>query len=657
MAVLQYDLTAVGLSSIDKAFRSIEGYAIAHNRKMQSLFGSHGGPSNDTGRAVGSRAGGALSVEKQLAKETAVYEKESQRWRKIQQRAADYRIKEALRAEKEITRETERESKKRERLIEQENKSIVRARKAIGGGMLRGLDRVGGWLGSAGAIGSGLLGLGGGVMVANALHGGMKIDAAASGLANQMVDADSSREALTKQKSAVLAKAKRVRGASTLDAIGSARAFGGISGNYGLGLDMAQDFTNIALATDVDLGDVSRLAGNAYMKIKTPGMSDEEARKQTLEAVRTFAGQGNIGAVEIKDLAEYGGRLTAGAAQFKGSRVENMAKMGTLAQVAVGSGSATDAAEATMAATRFASDLIEHSKDVEKLKVGGKNINPFVKDAKGNKIGFQSLDTLVADIMQGTGGDMEKMKGIFGERSYKMAQGFQQIYLDAEKGQKGSGREAVMAKFEEFSKAAVSEKDVETRAASRLADTDMQLEMAMKDLNEAIDHNLKPAFLELLPAVKDLVPVFADSLSTVKDFMGRLSDAEGFLAKLFPKSHVEAVEKQHRKEMEGTGSAHERTVLAKKHLSQLKEEQSSWSSIFFDSADSRSARESAITSAQADVEGAERQERYAAKQDKLTDAVVGLTSAINTTVKTGGLKPPPRGANGTTDQVPPNDGI
>lgn len=379
-------------------------------------------------------------------------------------------------------------------------------------------------------MGAGLLGLSGGAIVANALHGRAKLEAQATGLANQMVGEGASQDEIRNQRDSIVKQVNAVRGASSDAAVGSARAFGGISGNYKLGLNMAQDFTKISLATDVGLEDISRLAGNAYMKLKTPGMSEDEARKQTLEAVRTFAGQGNIGAVEIKDLAEYGGRLTAASRQFQGSRVENMAKMGTLAQVAVGSGSATDAAEATMAAARFASDLTEHADKVSQLRIHGKSISPFTDKSKTQ---FRGIDTLVADIMEGTGGNMSKMKDIFGERSYKMAQGFQGIYLDAEKQEKGSGRKAVLAEFEKFQKASVSEKDVETRAAARLADTDVQLEMGLKELNTIVGSSVMPAFVGLLPAIKDAVPAFGELLASTKYLIEAFGGAITFLNKNF----------------------------------------------------------------------------------------------------------------------------
>jgi hypothetical protein len=537
MALLEYNLTAVGEANIKRALSNIESWMAQHNAKMARMFG----------HPIGGVAGGAAMGQRAAHVAANDAKKMYGPGRREHAKAVDYRIKQDLkaeaasvkaheRAEKTKTRETEREAKKRERAIEAAARAEQRIQERaarqqamhVRSGIKGMLGSAGSVLGSVGALGIGLTGLAGGAIVANALHGRMKLEAQATGLANQMVGEGASTDEIRTQRDAIVKQVNSIRGASSDAAVGSARAFGGISGNYGLGLKMAQDFTKISLATDVDLQDISRLAGNAYMKIKTPGMSEDEARKQTLEAVRTFAGQGNIGAVEIKDLAEYGGRLTAASRQFQGTRVENMAKMGTLAQVAVGSGSATDAAEATMAAARFASDLTEHADTVAALKINGKSISPFTDKSKTQ---FRGIDTLVADIMEGTGGNMSKMKDIFGERSYKMAQGFQGIYLDAEKQEKGSGRAAVLAEFEKFQKAAVSEKDVETRAAARLADEDIRLEMAMKELNSRIATSLTPAFGDLIKLTSDLIPVFAGMFGAIKDVSGWVADKLGLTKK------------------------------------------------------------------------------------------------------------------------------
>lgn len=665
MALLEYNMTAVGLSAIERAFRTIEGYATQHNQKMQRMYGA--------GTA------GTIAPQHRLVNATREAEQQYAPGRREHQKAVDYRIRQELKAEREIqrsherverakTRETERESRKRERIIEQEARAEARAaarhRVDVARTLRGSLGNAAGALTTVGAAGLGLTGLAGGAIAANAIHNRMKLEAAATGLANQMVGDGASPAEIQRKKQSVLSRVIGIRGVSAEAAVESARAFGGISGNYDLGVGMVHDLGKLSLATGVNLADLSTLAGNAYMKIKTPGMNQDEARKQTLEAVRTFAGQGNIGAVEIKDLAQYGGRLTAAAAQFKGTRVENMAKMGTLAQVAIGSGSATDAAEATMAAARFASDLTEHAKDVQALTIKGKSLSPFTDKTHTQ---FRSIDTLVADIMQATGGNMSKMKDIFGERSMKMAGGFQQIYLDAERTKKGSGREAVMAKFSEFQRATVSEHDVETRAAARLADTDLKLEESLKELNNAVAKELMPSFVGLVDAGKSVVPL----LGAVASGLGGLGEAIGSSVKWVDdklgirrnlttdESHQHQIESALAVANEGTMSPYGRLHSAEERLQTAKEQLGGIT--FSEQLGATLIGEETPTlkryrQAEKDVRQAEQElkeyEKNSAELKANTDAMKALGDLMKKSTNAGGGgggggNVPPRGADGT----------
>ena len=516
MPFIKYDFAILGLNDVERAFSSLEKRSIEHNRRVMSGMGVPGSASGlGPGRAANtnSRLNAAEREDKAIARLQA---KEDARWQSLAKKSADYRIREGLRAEKELDRQRSRaardEEKHQERLENRSRASFANSSR----GMIHGVGRT---VGGALAAASAFTGIGGAALFANATHEYMATKASASGLANQMADAGESADSINKRKGDLIANALSIKGLKVTEKLEAARAFGGISGNYKLGTRLTKDLTNISLATDVGLPDVARVAGSAYMKLKTPGMSEDEAAKQTMEVVRTFVGQGNVGAVEIKDLAQYGNRLTASAAKFRGSRMENMGYMGTLAQMAVGSGSAADAAEATMAAQRFASDITEHSKEVSELKVDGKAITPFTDKGKTQ---FREIPNLIADIIQGTGGNMEKMKGIFGERSYKMGEAFQQTYIDAEKVQKGSGRAAIFGKFDEFKKATISEEDVNERAKARLSDEDMILTTNMENLNMAIGKELAPALSALITEVgthKDELVSFAKAVEKTIAFL------------------------------------------------------------------------------------------------------------------------------------------
>lgn len=539
---IKYEYQIAGENDIKRSMSSVAAHAEKENNRVVR--------SQTRARQTSMGAANSNASIREAEKAELARAKAAER---ADKKAAATAIREHDRAEKEKTKATAREARERSRIEEdwgrkqrqlkdQHNREIFRRQideeraavrhRASLYNTTRGV--VGGTASRVTGIARGaslVAGVGGVALATNAVHEGMKVERSAAGLANQMAVAGETPEQIAKRTAAITKQVDAIKGASSAEAIGGAREFGGISGNYELGLKMVQDLAQISLATDVDLASISKVAGGAYMKLKTPDMSEEEAQKQTLEAVRTFAGQGNIGAVEIKDLAQYGNRLTAGAAKFEGSRLQNMKRMGALAQVAVGSGSATDAAEATEAAVRFADDLTQHSDRVEKLTIKGKKVNPFT-DASKTKL--RGIKELIGDVVEATGGSLPAMQDIFGIRSAKMTEAFASKYNEAElanaklpigaRQEKGkAGRAAIEAEFEKFDKAALTEKDQLMRAEAALATTTGQLDEAMKRMNVMLAH-------ELMPVMPGLIRGFSDLAKPLAEIMRQAGVLAGWMA-------------------------------------------------------------------------------------------------------------------------------
>lgn len=477
---------------------------------------------------------------------------------KADKKAAASAIKEHARAEREKTRETEKETRRRahyeeewsrkqrtlkeqhfravaqrerdeERATFRHRASLYNTTRGVVGGTVRRVSNI-----ASGA--SMVAGIGGIALATNATHEGMVVERSAAGLANQMANKDETPEQIKKRTENIIKTVEGIKGATSKDLITGTREFGGISGSYEVGLRAQQQLNEIALATDVDLASLSKVAGGTYQKIKTPEMSEDEALKQTLEAVRTFAGQGNVGAVEIKDLAQYGNRLTSGAVRFKGSRLENMKRMGSLAQVAAGFG-ATDAAEATEAAVRFADDLSVHADKVSELKIKGKRISAFTDPGvgPGKNTQMRGIRELVGDVVEATGGSQTMLGEIFGMRSKKMTDAFASKYVEAEAANaklapekrlaKGkAGRAAIDAEFDKFDKAALSEADQAIRAQAALSTTTGQLDEAMKHMNTSLAH-------ELLPVMPQLIHSFAELAKPLSEIMNKAAAVASWLAK------------------------------------------------------------------------------------------------------------------------------
>jgi hypothetical protein len=522
-------------SVADHAERQGQRAAKAQQRQRSGISGTGAANSNASAR----EAEAMYRAQENAAKKSEVMRERSEK------RSADRAIKEHARAEREQTRATEKEARNRSQIEErwasknrqlkdqhikslaareiEEARIVQRSRASLANTLMRGGSNAARTVASVGRGALAVSGIGGTALAANALHEGMKVERAAGGMANQMAGEGESPEQIAARRKGIIASAEHVRGFSTYDAIQAARTFGGASGSYAGGQKITQDLSEISLATDVDLQDIAKLAGNTYNKFKTPDMSETEAQKQTLAAVRIFAGQGNVGSVEIKDLAMYGGRLTAGASKFQGDKLTNMARMGALAQVAAGPGEAADAAEATESAMRFASDITEHTGRIEKLSIRGKKVSAFTDKSQTQLRGIKEL---IGDVLEGTGGSLPQMQDIFGARSQKMTAAFQQRFVEAERAnealpmgdkrrqEKGkAGRAAAMSYFDTFDKAALKEDDQKARAEAALSTTSMQVEEAMKRLNSQLAAELLPKLPPLISALSKATPTIVDFVS------------------------------------------------------------------------------------------------------------------------------------------------
>jgi hypothetical protein len=501
---LKYDISVVGMEKIERALSHIESRVREHNLRLVRNTGGPAGSTRSQNPAVAEAASRrALQREEAEAKRSA-------------ERSASAATRAHEKSERDQTRATARELKERERLEAQshayqrrlkdqhnretfrrEEQAIARSRSQWRSNVTGVMRNVGSSLSAVGRTGMTLAGVAGGAIFANATHTYLKDSGQATELAAQMATTGESTASIRDRRRGIITNAEGIKGFSTAEAIDAQRTFGGKAGDYAMGGKLLGGLSKVSLATSVNLNDVADVAANAYMKLSKT-MKGEELEKATLDTVRTFAGQGNIGAVEIKDLAQYAGRLTSSASGYTGSRQANMSALGAMAQVAIGSGAASDAAEATTTVERFSGDLIKNYGDAKSM-----GIDVFADKTRTKKRGPEDI---MVDVLEKTKGDQVKLKKLFGLESIKMVQGFADIYGTGEAKEKGGGAKAIRAEFDRFSKASLSEKDAESRAAARLADEDMRLAEGMKRLNNEIGKELAPALLTITGHVAELAP-------------------------------------------------------------------------------------------------------------------------------------------------------
>ena len=172
------------------------------------------------------------------------------------------------------------------------------------------------------------------------------------------------------------------------------QSFVGKTGDLATGKAALPGLAKLARATGTSLEDMIGSAGEASKALGEvgPGKEFETAEEKGMALVnvlRLIAGQGKVGAVELKDLAKYGGRLSAASQAFGGNAAQNLGDMGALAQLAVARGGAASAAEAATSVAGFANTLKTPAR-VKEFK--GHGVDVF---AKGG--GFKSVRDILKE--------------------------------------------------------------------------------------------------------------------------------------------------------------------------------------------------------------------------------------------------------------------
>jgi hypothetical protein len=522
--LLRYDISITGEQNVRRALASVEQQFVRHNRNMARQLGATGGSragrvGDETAKLA--RAAEALDRQRSRALGTQYRQKE-----KLEQRSHTQALKNIERETKARQRASESLDRQRSRALMAQYRSEERRarqdqasrRKFFEGAFGKVGSSVRGSLSAVGQLGSAALGLGGGFAVAGAIQTQMAEGAMASKLANQAGDPS--------LKGQLLKESRGVKGFTGEEVLGAMSGFVGKTGDLNAARGLMQDLSKLALATGTDFGEMGEAAGQAFNVIRDTITDPKEQLKAVNDVMRSLAKQGNLGAVEIKDMVTELAGLGAATRKFEGGPVGLIKTAGAMAQAAVARGGAASADEATSAVTRFSDDIIKNTGGAFD-KAG---INRFTDSSKTKLRGPQDL---MLDILEKTGGDLTKVNDMFGIYAQRAVGGFAPLYTEAEKKQKGSGRAAVKAEFDKYANATMSDADISRGANSRLDDADLKFKEVLKDFNTQVGGTLLPIITELIPKFADLIP-HAERLAV---YIGRLveefaKDPIGGVAKL-----------------------------------------------------------------------------------------------------------------------------
>lgn len=285
--------------------------------------------------------------------------------------------------------------------------------------------------------------------------------------------------------------------------------FVGKTGDLKTGRDLLKEMAILAKATGTDLAHMISAAGDAANAIdETPGAlgRGESKAAKIVGLMRTIAGQGKLGAVEVSNLASQMAKLSASSTAFEGDSVANLADMGTLAQMARAKGGASSATMATTSVASFVNLIKTPARMKEYERATGQKI---YNEETGK---FRSVQDIVLSSLEATGGDPMKLKKIFanvqGERAVG---GFATTYRDAGGGE--AGLAAVRAEFDKFRKIQMGEGEIKESFNRRMSDYDSQVTLFNNKISEvgaSLAERLLPRLNALAPSVVKVVGSFGD---------------------------------------------------------------------------------------------------------------------------------------------------
>jgi hypothetical protein len=282
----------------------------------------------------------------------------------------------------------------------------------------------------------------------------------------------------------------------------------GKTGDLGTAKESIGELAHLARATGTDIGnmiDASGDVGNALGEVGEKFGTSKEKSEAVLRVMRMIAGQGKVGAVEVKDLAVQMAKLSSASISFGGNREKNLGNMGALIQMARQLGGAASATAAATSVVGFVNTLKTPGR-IKEFKDAG--VDVFERDKQGNKTGkFNDAFVVIKQALKASGGDPELMKKMFSNVvGAKGADAITGIYNDAggitnDK----SGQAAVDKYIEKFTKPLSKEQEDEDYA-QRMLEDDVKAQQFQSKLDTITDSLVT----KLLPSLEKLAPVALD---------------------------------------------------------------------------------------------------------------------------------------------------
>jgi hypothetical protein len=316
-------------------------------------------------------------------------------------------------------------------------------------------------------------------------------------------------------------EAANATGTDTNEILEGMQKFVGLTGDLETARDTVTDMAKLAKATGTSFDDMS--AASAEVTNHLIGVEDKGKVVSTI--MRTIAGEGKLGAVEIKDLAVQMAKIAAASNKFKGGAAANIGILGAMAQEAKLKGGAASASQAATSALRFATGFQTGTTLKHWQKLG---LTPYTNKQNTQLTDPESIVLAALEKSEevnrkrngpkAKGASMDVLKQMFpSEMGGRAVYGFADIYNEAGGG--SAGTQAVKDEFQRFADATMATTEVERAFEAQMKTS----ESAVNIFNNKMTEVSGDVTAALLPAFEELAPVIVDVASGLANFITTLS--------------------------------------------------------------------------------------------------------------------------------------
>lgn len=285
---------------------------------------------------------------------------------------------------------------------------------------------------------------------------------------------------------------------STDEILAATNAFVGLTGDLAGARAIMGDLALLSNATGSNLTDMASAAASVSTALEQGFAGTAQQRMEaTSDVMRAIAGQGKVGAVEIKDLAAQMAKLAAASGQFAGKREDLLAFVGVMAQESRKAGGSASATQAATSILSFASNLSKPSKAQQKM-LAQYGLDPF---ADKGKTAVKGPEEFIKEAIYKTKGNLQALGGIFSTAgSMRAVRGFANIYNQAGGG--AAGQAAVEAEIATLKRASLDRAEAERANAEVMRTAAAKAQKFQNNLERvasSMAETVLPQFEQLAP--------------------------------------------------------------------------------------------------------------------------------------------------------------